>query len=53
MMHSGGLIKYKMLGTALVLTGLFLVAKLGQNILGLALMFVGFYLAMKKGIKPE
>jgi len=53
MIHSGGLVKYKILGTALVLAGLFLIAKLDRNLLGLTLLFVGFYLAMKKGMKPK
>ena len=53
MMPSDGDVKYKLLGTALVLAGLFLIAKLGHNLFGLALMFIGFYLAMKKGMKPK
>ena len=52
-MSSDGALKYKISGTALVLAGLFLIAKLGQHLIGAALMFVGFYLAVKKGLKPE
>ena len=53
MIHSDRFIKYKVLGTALILAGLFLIAKFDRNLIGLALLFVGFYLAMKKGMKPE
>ena len=52
-MHSGSLMKYKVLGTALVLTGLYLIAKFKLHLLGLVLLFMGFYLAMKKGMKPR
>ena len=53
MIHSNGILNYKIIGAALVLVGLFLIAKLGHNLLGLALMFVGFFIAMKMGMKPE
>ena len=52
-MHSDSLKKYKVLGALLVLTALYLIAKLKLHLLGLALLFVGFYLAMKKGMKPR
>jgi membrane-bound ClpP family serine protease len=52
-MHSGSLMKYKILGTVLVLTGLYLIAKFKLHLWGLVLLFVGFYLAMKKGMKPR
>ena len=52
-MHSGNLMKYKILGAVLVLTGLFLIAKFKLHLLGLVLLFVGFYSAMKKGMKPR
>jgi|GEM_PF-3987033 len=52
-MHSGNFLKYKMLGAVLVLTGLYLIANLKLHLLGLFLLFVGFYLAMKKGMKPR
>ncbi|MCB2171055.1 MAG: hypothetical protein KQI78_25645 [Deltaproteobacteria bacterium] len=52
-MHSGSLMKYKILGAVLALTGLYLIAKLKLHLLGLVLLFVGFYLAMKKGMKPR
>ena len=44
--------KYKIIGAVLVLTGLLMVAKFDQHLIGLILMFIGFYLAMKKGMKP-
>ena len=44
--------KYKIIGTVLVFTGLLMIAKFGQYLIGLILMFIGFYLAMKKGMKP-
>ena len=43
---------YKIIGAVLVVTGLLLIAKFGQHLLGLILMGIGFYLAMKKGMKP-
>jgi hypothetical protein len=52
-MHSDNLMKYKILGAVLVLSGLFLVAKFELHLLGLVFIFVGFYLAMKKGMKPR
>ena len=45
--------KYKRLGAVLVLTGLFLIAKFKLHLLGLVLLLLGFYLAMKKGMKPR
>jgi hypothetical protein len=53
MIHSDRLMKYKILGTALVLAGLLFIAKLDRNLIGLVLLFVGFYLALKKGMKPK
>lgn len=44
---------YKLSGTILVLVGLFVVAKHDRYLPGLVLLFVGFYLAMKKGMKPR
>ncbi len=44
--------KYKLIGAVLVCIGLLMVAKFGQHLMGLILMFIGFYLAMKKGMKP-
>jgi hypothetical protein len=43
---------YKIIGAILTFIGLLLIAKSGRFLMGLALMFIGFYLAMKKGIKP-
>ena len=52
-MYSGSLMKYKILGAVLVLTGLYLIAMLKLHLWGLFFLFVGFYLAMKKGMKPR
>jgi len=43
---------YKILGVALALAGIFLIAKFQHHLIGLILLFVGFYFAMKKGMKP-
>jgi len=43
--------KYKIIGAVLVFTGLLVIAKFDQHLIGLILMFIGFYLAMKKGMK--
>ena len=43
---------YKIIGAVLVLIGLLMIAKYEQHLIGLILMFTGFYLAMKKGRKP-
>ena len=43
--------KYKIIGAVLVLTGLLMIAKFGQQLMGLILLFIGFYLAIKKGMK--
>ena len=44
--------KYKIIGAVLVVAGLLVVAKFDQHLMGLLLIFIGFYLAMKKGMKP-
>jgi hypothetical protein len=44
---------FKILGTIFVLAGLFLIARFDQHLVGLLFMLVGFYLAMKKGMKPR
>jgi hypothetical protein len=44
---------YKILGVALALAGIFLIAKFQFHLFGLVLLFFGFYLAMKKGMKPQ
>ena len=44
--------KYKIIGAVLVFTGLLIIAKFDQHLIGIILMFIGFYLAMKKGMKP-
>jgi hypothetical protein len=44
---------YKILGTALALAGILLIAKYHHHLVGLMLMFVGIYLAMKKGMTPQ
>ncbi len=43
---------YKIVGTVLIIAGLLIIAKFNQYLIGLLLMFIGFYLAMKKGMKP-
>ena len=43
--------KYKIIGAVLVFTGLLVIAKFDQHLIGLILLFIGFYLAMKKGMK--
>jgi len=45
--------KFKILGATLAFIGLILIAKYNQNLFGLILIFVGVYLGMKKGMKPE
>ena len=52
-MHSSTLLKFKIIGTFFVLIGIFLIAKLKLHLVGLVLLFIGFYLAMKKGMKPQ
>ena len=52
-MQSDSHMKYKIFGAVLVLTGLYLIAKLKLHFFGLVLLFVGFYSAMKKGMKPR
>ena len=44
--------KYKIIGAVLAFTGLLMIAKFDMNFIGLILIFIGFYLAMKKGMKP-
>ncbi len=52
-MPSGNLMKYKILGAVLVLSGVFLIAKFKLHLWGLVLLLAGFYAAMKKGMKPR
>lgn len=52
-MSSDKLMKYKIAGAALVLAGLFIIARFEMHLGGLVLMLVGFYLAMKKGMRPR
>ncbi len=42
---------YKIIGAVLVFAGLLIIAKFEQYLIGLILIFIGFYLAMKKGMK--
>ncbi len=44
--------KYKILGAALAFAGLILIAKYQLHLIGLILLFLGVYLAIKKGMKP-
>ena len=43
---------YKIVGAILVCAGLLIIAMFDRYIIGLLLLFIGFYLAMKKGMKP-
>ena len=43
---------FKIFGTILILVGLILIAKHQLYLVGLILLFFGFYLAMKIGMKP-
>ena len=52
-MHSSNLWKFKIMGTVCVLVGIFLMAKFKLHLVGLVLLFIGFYLAMNKGMKPQ
>jgi membrane-bound ClpP family serine protease len=52
MMQSRNLLKFKIMGTICVLVGIFIIAKFKLHLVGLVLLFIGFYLAMKKGMKP-
>jgi hypothetical protein len=45
--------KFKITGAVLVFSGLLMIAKFDRHLIGLILMFIGFYLAMKKGMKPR
>jgi len=46
-------IVYKIAAAVLVLTGLFLIAKYGYFPAGLILMFIGFFVGLKLGLKPR
>ena len=43
---------FKIFGAILILVGIFLIAKYQLYLVGLILLFFGFYLAMKIGMKP-
>jgi uncharacterized membrane protein len=43
---------FKIIGVILILVGVILVAKYQLYLVGLILLFFGFYLAMKIGMKP-
>jgi len=45
--------KFKILGVLFAITGFFLIAKYNEYLIGLILLFIGFFLAMKIGMKPE
>ena len=45
--------KYKIIGTAVALMGILLIAKKNLHLIGLILIFSGIFLAMIKGMKPE
>jgi hypothetical protein len=44
---------YKILGAVLVLSGVYLVASVKHYPFGVILLFVGFYIALRLGMKPE
>jgi len=44
--------KYKIFGATLAFAGLILIAKFQLHLIGIILLFIGFYLAIKKGMKP-
>lgn len=44
---------YKILGATLVLAGIFLIAKVEHYAFGIILLFLGFYIAMRLGMKPK
>lgn len=45
--------KYKIIGAAIALIGIWLIAKNNLHLTGLILIFSGIFLAMIKGMKPE
>jgi hypothetical protein len=45
--------KFKILGVLIAATGFLLVAKYNDYIIGIILLFIGFFVAMKMGMKPE
>jgi hypothetical protein len=45
--------KFKILGVFIASTGFFLIAKYNNYLIGLILLFIGFFVAMKMGMKPE
>ena len=47
------IMKFKILGVLIAATGFLLVAKYNDYIIGLILLFIGFFVAMKMGMKPE
>ena len=44
---------YKILGAVLVLAGVYLVAKVEHYPFGVILLFIGFYIALRLGMKPK
>lgn len=44
---------YKILGAVLALAGVFLIAGVKHFAFGIILLFIGFYIAMRLGMKPE
>ena len=44
---------YKIVGPILVFTGIILIVKFEHFLVGLGLLFLGFFLGMKLGMKPE
>ena len=50
--HKISPMQYKIMGTTIAIVGFFLIAKYDFHFIGLVLMFLGFFLAMYKGMKP-
>jgi hypothetical protein len=45
--------KFKILGVLIATTGFILIAKYNYYLIGLILLFIGFFVAMKLGMKGE
>ena len=48
----GHLMKFKIAGVVIAFAGLILIAKYDRHFVGLLLIFIGFFWAMKKVMKP-
>jgi hypothetical protein len=45
-------VQYKIMGTMIAIVGFFLIVTYDFHFIGLVLLFLGFFLAMYKGMKP-